>query len=59
MDLQEFHEKPEVTAAVAEAVEKTLSLIGEDPAREGLVKTPRRVGKALQFLCKGSSYSLQ
>ena len=53
MDLQEFHANPDTTAAVAEAVEKILSLIGEDPSREGLLKTPHRVGKALQFLCKG------
>ena len=53
MDLQEFHANPDTTAAIAEAVEKTLSLIGENPSREGLLKTPHRVGKALQFLCKG------
>ena len=53
MNLQEFHANDEVTAVIAGAVEKTLSQIGEDPAREGLLKTPQRVGKALQFLCKG------
>lgn len=30
-----------------------LSLIGEEPTREGLVKTPERVAKALQFLMQG------
>lgn len=30
-----------------------LKLIGEDPNREGLVKTPQRVGKALQFITHG------
>jgi len=53
MNLQEFHSKPEVSAAIAKAVEDTLSQIGEDPHREGLLKTPHRVGEALQFLCKG------
>lgn len=34
-------------------VEDTLRLLGEDPTREGLLKTPERVAKALQFLTKG------
>ncbi|MBQ1859249.1 MAG: GTP cyclohydrolase I FolE [Paludibacteraceae bacterium] len=53
MSLQDFHSNPEVSAAIAKAVEQTLQQIGEDPHREGLVKTPHRVGEALQYLCKG------
>ena len=30
-----------------------LSLLGEDPAREGLVKTPRRVARAWTELTRG------
>lgn len=53
MNLQDFHSRPEVTENIAKAVENVLQQIGEDPKREGLLKTPKRVGEALQFLCKG------
>ena len=34
-------------------VHRLLGLLGEDPGREGLLKTPERVEKALQFMTKG------
>ncbi|MBO4923808.1 MAG: GTP cyclohydrolase I FolE [Bacteroidales bacterium] len=42
-----------VTSEIAAHVKEILRLIGEDPAREGLVKTPERVAKALQFMTQG------
>jgi len=38
---------------LADHYEKILSLLGEDPKREGLQKTPMRVAKAMQVLTKG------
>ncbi len=34
-------------------VEELLTEVGEDPQREGLLKTPHRVAKALEFLTSG------
>ena len=53
MDLQQFTPDTERTQRIAEHINALLQEIGEDPQREGLVKTPKRVGNALQFLCKG------
>jgi len=38
---------------VRDHVRAMLSLLGEDPGREGLLKTPERVERALQFLTQG------
>ncbi len=40
-------------------VRRTLELLGEDPEREGLIRTPRRVAKALETLTSGYSMSVE
>ena len=46
---------PEVTSEMSEHVRRILELLGEDASREGLLKTPERVAKALQYITKGYS----
>ena len=40
-------------SSIASHYEHILTSLGEDPKREGLIKTPERVAKALQFLTHG------
>lgn len=42
-----------ITSQLIENYKETISLLGEDAAREGLVKTPERVAKAMQYLTQG------
>jgi len=55
--------KKVISAKTTEALEKLVShqlqLIGEDPQREGLLKTPHRVAKSIQFLTKGYSEDIK
>ena len=43
----------EKTAQIAEHYKQIIQLLGEDVNREGLLKTPERVSKAMQFLMQG------
>ena len=48
-----FIPSKETTEVIAQNVEQLLIHMGEDPAREGLARTPHRVGEAMQFLTQG------
>lgn len=44
---------PERTEKLMEHYKAIIRLLGEDPEREGLLKTPMRVAKSMQFLTHG------
>ncbi len=43
----------DVTSGLIKNYHEILSSLGEDPEREGLLKTPERVAKAMQYLTQG------
>jgi len=43
----------ETTKSLSKNYKQALALLGEDPDREGLLKTPERVAKAMQFMTQG------
>jgi GTP cyclohydrolase I len=43
----------ETTTKLGEHYKKIIELLGEDPNREGLSRTPHRVAKSMQFLLQG------
>jgi GTP cyclohydrolase I len=43
----------QATAALIKNYAEVLGSLGEDPGREGLLKTPERVAKAMQYLTQG------
>jgi len=48
-----FVPNDQTTQDIAQHITELLSKMGEDPQREGLQKTPTRVGEAMQFLTQG------
>ena len=50
---QPFVPSPSTTEDIAKNITKLLQHIGENPQREGLLRTPQRVGNAMQFLTQG------
>ena len=43
----------EITSGLVKSYGEVLELLGEDPEREGLKKTPERLAKAMQYLTQG------
>jgi len=48
---EQYEEK--ITSGLIENYRNALDLLGEDPEREGLLKTPERVAKAMQYMTQG------
>jgi len=47
------HFEDKITSQLQESIREQLALLGEDPEREGILKTPERVAKSMQFLTQG------
>ncbi|MDR2917128.1 MAG: GTP cyclohydrolase I FolE [Tannerella sp.] len=47
------HESSEITQALSGHYKEIIRLLGENPEREGLKKSPERVAKAMQFMLQG------
>ncbi|MUP45827.1 GTP cyclohydrolase I FolE [Gramella sp. BOM4] len=46
---------PDITADLKQNFKNIIQGVGEDPKREGLLRTPERAAKAMQFLTQGYS----
>lgn len=49
--VEQFEDK--ITSGLIENYRESIELLGEDPQREGLLKTPERVAKSMQYLTQG------
>jgi GTP cyclohydrolase I len=49
--IEQYEER--ITSQLIDNYKETISLLGEDADREGLIKTPERVAKAMQYLTQG------
>ena len=51
--MEDFKYNDETTEVLSKNFKDVIDKLGEDSKREGLIKTPERVAKAMQFLTKG------
>ncbi|MEX0811381.1 MAG: GTP cyclohydrolase I FolE [Chitinophagales bacterium] len=51
--VREEHYNGDITDKLTDKYKDIVSLLGEDPQRDGLTKTPERVAKAMQFMTQG------
>jgi GTP cyclohydrolase I len=49
--VEQYEDK--ITSRLIESYRESLALLGENPQREGLLKTPERIAKAMQYLTHG------
>ena len=49
--IEQFEEK--ITSELMTSYKNILGLLNEDPGREGLLKTPERIAKAMQYITQG------
>ena len=42
-----------ITSGLIDSYREALGLLGENPEREGLLKTPERMAKAMQYMTQG------
>lgn len=49
----------DITQGLMKNYRESISLLGEDPDREGLQKTPQRMAKAMQFITQGYQQNAQ
>ncbi|HOH74790.1 MAG TPA: GTP cyclohydrolase I FolE [Paludibacteraceae bacterium] len=53
MEKEKSASSPEILQGLASHYKAVIELIGENPTREGLLKTPERMAKSMQFLMRG------
>ncbi len=53
MEKEKPASSPEILQELASHYKAVIELIGENPTREGLLKTPERMAKSMQFLMRG------